>query len=375
MSLRFRSTLLLVNPTRNPRAVGRLKKYLHQVPGIDIVVPGSKNEFLDRVRLFAGSDYMNLLIWGGDGTAHDAINALYTTDSPGPHDGKSIGFLRGGTGNGIQDSYSVPYRLKHQLEAYADSIQNNLTIDVDLLEARDGRRHLYGQLIGVGADAEVLRQRDLKARVNRRGHEHVRSGFRFYLQAGLTVLFGRRFHERLALDVHLAHGRYAFSGPRVNAQFPFDALELKRAPFMLEIGTRPYYGKLFRVCPDVVCNDGFCDLYVFDFRNRREVVGNVWYIWNGRHGRINRLKRRSHRPVIERYEVQEVELRCGSPFHYHIDGELITLSDQASDGTYRLNVRVLPQAIRFLVPRAYYALYHPFDQILATSREHHEDTT
>ncbi|MFP4510663.1 MAG: diacylglycerol/lipid kinase family protein [Spirochaetaceae bacterium] len=370
MKLHFRSTLLLVNPTRTPRAVRRMQKILKDASGVDLVITTSKEDFVERVRAFTAGSYRYLLIWGGDGTAHDAINALFSTS--GADDGtqaslpieqfKGIGFLRGGTGNGIQDSYSVPYRLRPQLEAFADSIQNDLTLDVDLLEARDGARTVYGQLIGVGADAEILKKRDQLATVRRNGQEHVRSGLRYYVRAGFRVLLGKGFSRRERFKLLLNDGRYAFSGLRVNAQFPFDSLELTRSPFMIEIGTRPYYGKLLRICPDVVCNNGACDVYVFDFRNRRDILGNAWYIWTGRHGRINRLRARTNRAVIERYEVKSIELISETPFRYHIDGELVEPRAVRRGEPYRLNIRVLPQSMRFIVPRAFYNIFHPFER-------------
>lgn len=370
MKLHFSSTLLLVNPTRTPRAVGRMQKILKEARGIEVVITTSKQDFIERVRDFPASSYRYLLIWGGDGTAHDAINALFSTTAEDENRApatlpmqqfKGIGFLRGGTGNGIQDSYSVPYRLRQQLEAYSDSIQNDLTLDVDLLEAREGARTVYGQLIGVGADAEILKKRDQFATVRRKGTEHLRSGFQYYIRAGIRVLLGKGFSQREKFKLRLRDGRYAFSGPRVNAQFPFDSLELQRSPFMIEIGTRPYYGKLLRICPDVVCNDGSCDVYVFDFRNRRDILGNAWYIWTGRHGRINRLRARSNRAVIERYEVQSLELTSDNPFRYHIDGELIESGEGQDGETYCLRIKVLPQTMRFIVPRNFYNIFHPFD--------------
>ncbi len=368
MALRFISTLLLINPTRHPGAVRRLQKLLKHVEGIDLVITDSKEDFLAQVQGFLASSYRYLLVYGGDGTAHDAINGLFGIDStdrqsPGSTEvgKKGVGFLRGGTGNGIQDSYSVPYRLKQQLHAYSDSVRHDLTLAVDLLEVTDGERLRYGQLLGVGVDAKILKRRDELATVVRRGRTHVRSGFRYYLSSSFQFFFGSGFFDRQEFQLTFRNGRYAFRGPRVNAQFPFTTLDLVRAPLMVEIGTRPYYGKLFRVCPDVVCNDGYCDVYVFDFKNRRDLIGNVLYLWNGRHSRINRLRARSNRPVIERYQVDHLEVAARNPFHYHIDGELIDLNTPDVDGLFRLKVRILAQGIRFIVPREFYNIYHPFD--------------
>ena len=37
-------------------------------------------------------------------------------ETPGILEKKAIGFLRGGSGNGVQDSYEVPVRMMNQLK-------------------------------------------------------------------------------------------------------------------------------------------------------------------------------------------------------------------------------------------------------------------
>lgn len=342
--------------------VRALERRLRGASGVELIVTESKEHFLDWARKFVEGPHRNLLVWGGDGTAHDAINALYPAlRASGAHADKAVGFLRGGTGNGIQDSYEVPYRLSAQLATYANSTRNGYTISVDLIRVSDGRTVRYGQLVGLGFDAEVLERRERRTYMQRNDRRVVRSGVFQYISAGLSRFFaGNLKDNRAAWDIELYDGMYAFHGPRVNAAFPIGSLSMRRTPLMIEVGTRPYYGKLFRVCPDVVCNDGNIDVYLYDFSSRIEVFRNLVYLWTGRHSMINRRLSRARKPVIERYQVREARIGGDTTFDYHIDGELLRAEPGPHGEPPALNMEVVPGALTFLVPAAFYHIFHPF---------------
>lgn len=344
--------------------VRKLERKLQGAEGIDVVVTSSKQHFRECARNFFQGPHENLLVWGGDGTAHDAINAVYPAlELTPPNVRKSIGFLRGGTGNGIQDSYEVPFRLGAQLATYAHSTRKGYTIDVDLLRVDDGQNVRYGQLAGLGFDAEVLLKRERAARPRADSANAARSGVVRYLSAGLSLFFsGSLAGNRHTWDMHLSEGKYSFRGPRVNAEFPINRLQMQRSPLMVEIGTRPFYGKMFRVCPDVVCNDGSMDVYLYDFSSRREVLRNAYSIWTGNHSRINRTLSRARKPVIERYEVTGSQFYSSSPFYYHIDGELLHAGSRWPDGQYGIKVDIMPAALSFMVPVQFYHIFHPFSE-------------
>jgi diacylglycerol kinase family enzyme len=310
-------------------------------------------------------------VWGGDGTAHLAINAMMET---GCNPEKAVGFLRGGTGNGIQDSYSVPFGLSRQVHTYARSISRNLTVKVDLLRVAEGARVRFGQLLGLGFDARVLRLREEGARGRRRS-----TGLFGYGLAVLRAFLTGSFSGGPEYRIVLRDGKYAYRGPRINAEYSFRQLERRSGAPMIEVGTRPYYGKLFKVCPDVVCNDGNMDLYIFDIPHKRSVVFNFSALWRGKHDVINRRLIARRLGMIERYEVRRVDVACAEDFHYHVDGELlrataapeaVTAPEAATApaggsggdrGGARLSVSVVPEALRFLVPERFYRLFHPFD--------------
>jgi diacylglycerol kinase family enzyme len=161
--------------------------------------------------------------------------------------------------------------------------------------------------------------------------------------------------------VSLRDGKYAFRGTRVNAEFAFDRVDRDVSPTMIEAGTRPYYGNMFKVCPDVVCNDGNMDVYMFNFRKKSAVLTNVSDLWRGNHEHINR--RLTHRDggVIERYELHELSISAAEPFPFHIDGELMEAATD-ENGLYRVTVRVLPRRLRFIVPGRFHRLFHPFEE-------------
>lgn len=315
----------------------------------------SKEHFMEAVEDYFRSDLEYCIVWGGDGTAHAAINAVMKSENIPRQNQKALGFLRGGTGNGIQDSYSVPRYIRNQLAAYGESMARHFTVPVDLMKIIDGGKEIFGQLWGAGFDVDVLTQRESKLK----SKGVVKSGIYHYIKSALDVFFKKDFKNLPLFSIHMRNGKYAFKGTRVNAEVIFNEFKRDSRPIMMEAGTRPYYGRMFKVCPDVVCNDGNIDLYLFLLNSKSLVAGNMFSIWNGRHNKINRKLSRTGKDIIERYEIKEANIVSVHPFNYHIDGELFRC--RGSGGKYEIKLQVIPQALNFLVPPRFYRLFHPFE--------------
>ncbi|HBE76300.1 MAG TPA: sphingosine kinase [Firmicutes bacterium] len=355
----FESCMLLINPTRYPQYVKMLKRMLKKTEIPLVIESRSKTHFIDSVHQFHQGDFKYLLVWGGDGTAHDAINAFMSTKPEIKTTiKKSIGFLRGGSGNGIQDSYEVPFSLRRQLYSFAESMANNFTIDVDLLKVRQDQQIFYSQLVGFGFDAQVLSLRNIQKTL-REGN--IKSGLLNYAASAVAAFIKNDLKTGPAYILDLHHGKYALRGTRTNAEFPIDSLRLTVDSPMIEVGTRPYYGKLFKICPDVVCNDGYMDLYLFNFESKMAIAGNIIALWNGRHDKINQRFAKKDKLLIQRFEIKQLELHAGAPFDFHIDGEFKTAAT-SENGLYSIFIEVVPQAIPFIVPKTFYRKFHPFDK-------------
>ncbi len=360
----FESCTIIVNPTRYPEYIKMLKKILRKYTVPEIIESGSKEHFKNAVKEFCRGTNRYLLILGGDGTAHDAINAfmeISDLDRRLTKD-KSIGFLRGGSGNGIQDSYEVPIRIQKQIKAYAESMRNNCTIDVDLLTVNHGDFSCYCQLTGFGIDAHVIEKRAKKKYRRGKNKGVIRRGIFNYVIASMQTFF---FEYRRVMREHiidLYDGKYAFKGTRVNAEFPFEHLRRRENPIGIEVGKRPYYAKFFKVCPDVVCNNGIIDVYLYNLHNKPAVLLNFPSIWNGHHSKMNKRFVKGNKLPIERYEVKKVKVSADSPFKYHVDGEL-KRTDTKSGDLYSVEIGIAQQAISFIVPQTFYSKFHMFDDI------------
>jgi len=345
----LKSCTFLINPTRHPSSVRVLKKILKRRTSAEIIETSSREELHSEVVRFCKGKGENLVIWGGDGTVHDAINAMMIH----PPQGKALGFLRGGTGNGIQDSYEIPWRISRQIETYIRSAENNFYVAVDMLKIETGQKTLYGQLIGVGVDADILKIRN--DQFVTASDKATAAGLRFYLVAGLKVLRSFDFKKVGSKTLTFSNGKYALKGGKINAEYPFKSLVRSTKSTLIEIGTRPYYGKRFKICPDVVCNDGKMDAYLFQFTNHFSVIRNIVSVWNGWHDRVNRHLVKAGDPLIERYEVESTVIRMDTPFSFHVDGELYHTGPNAE-----IKVSIMPQVVNFLVPEHFYRKFHPF---------------
>lgn len=342
------SCLIVINPNRTPRQVRKLLRLLEPIKPYAIVETKNREDFLRVVKQFCHSPLPYMVVWGGDGTAHDAINVMM---QEGKGREKAMGFMRGGSGNGIQDSYEIPFRLKAQVEAFVESIQKNYTIAVDLLRTETEQRVEYGQLLGLGFDVRILKRRN-----NRTDHAgEVKPGFcNYFVSSALTIL-SEPLRDGTEFFLEFEEGKYVLRATRINAEMPFRLLRLYTSAPMIELGTRPYYGRMFKICPDVVCNNGLMDAYLFNFQNKWDIIRDLYYLWNGWHHRINYRFARQEKPIIQHFEMKRATLSSHTPFYYHIDGEL-------RSSAAPLKVEVIPQVLTFLVPGVFYRKFHPFGE-------------
>ncbi|MBN1648960.1 MAG: sphingosine kinase [Spirochaetales bacterium] len=358
----FESCYILINPSRFPGIARHLKKVLKRYDASVVLITASKEDFINHVREFYHSTtFQHLLIWGGDGTAHLAVNTYISEQQNYPEEfnpAKAIGFMRGGSGNGIQDSYEVPLGILRQIDTYVESMKNDFTIRNDLMEIRSGSEARYGQLVGVGLDSWILDARNRhRFRFGKRKNEIIPGIISYVLSVlRLFLISWKKFRRNYRLEFR--DGKYIFDGSRVNAQVVIDTLVRDVSVPQIEAGTRPYYAKFFKICPHVICNDGLIDVYLLNLKNKAFTLFNFINIYRGRHNRINNRLARREEAIIEHYKVKGLTISASEPFAYHIDGELFAAC--RTKGEYRINISVRKRAIRFLVPRKFYRKFHPF---------------
>jgi len=352
---------LVINPNRFPQYVKILKKIIKKYSFFNVIESRDSDHFLESINEYYYSKEPFILIWGGDGTAHAAINRLTELRIKHPEDKikRSIGFLRGGSGNGIQDSYEVPFSIFKQLKTYIKSMKNDYSIDVDLIKTDYDGKTEYTQLAGIGLDAHILEIRDNDKYKTGRLKGIIKPGLWNYLTAVIKAIFERKIDKNGDIyDLEMYFGRYIFQGTRVNAEIKFDHLEKKCNPLIIEIGNRPYFAALFKICPHVVCNSGSMNLYVYHKMTRGTMIRNLRYFWMGQHNRINDRFAVRNKQIIENFEVKNSQISADKPFYFHLDGDLKQVQHEVN-GKYNLKFTILPKSITFLVPEMFFNKFHP----------------
>jgi YegS/Rv2252/BmrU family lipid kinase len=251
--------------------------------------PGHATE-LARAR---SREYDAVFTLGGDGTAMEVVTAL--TDH-----GPPVGILPGGTGNILVRSLGIPLSVKDAVPA----LLNGQEARIDLGRLNDGRHFAIG--LGVGLDEAMIAgaSRLLKRRF----------GFLAYFwSATRATLRLEKFHVRLTVDgtVHETH-----------------------ASSVLIANLGSVLGGLIQLGDGILHDDGLLQACVYS-------PDNLWQA-----GRLfSRMLRGtvSSDPRAFCVTGKHFVLETIPPRRAQADGELL--------GSTPLEITVVPQAARLLVPR------------------------
>jgi len=242
----------------------------------------------DRVDLVA--------VYGGDGTTMQAVAGMVGHEIP-------VALIPGGTGNLLAGNLRLPRSPAAAAKAAIRGVARE--IDLGSLERPEGDRY-FAVGCGAGFDAELMAATTGEAKRRWRMGAYVAQGLDAV--ANLKVV-----HHRITVD---------------------GAVHETDAVMALVANCGMIIPPFFRLHPGVALDDGVFDIAVANASTVMEGVDVVWRLLTGRLDAQHRLRfLRGEVVTVETVEPRPVEL----------DGEL--------DGTTPFTARIIPRAIRVMVPR------------------------
>lgn len=229
---------------------------------------------------------------GGDGTVNETASGLVGSET-------ALGIIPRGSGNGLARSLNIPLHTAEALEV----ICSGKTHRIDA--GRAAHRYFF-VVTGVGFDANVGYKFNTAAR---RGPLPY-----FYIAARE---FGNYQPEPLRLRL--------------------DNEEMNLTPFLVTIANTEQYGNGAIIAPHAKPDDGVLEVCVVKPMNFAEFVMHAPKLFNGKADTI---------PLITYYRSKTARIEKSGPVLFHVDGEA-----QMSDGP--VNVSVIPQALKVIVPISY----------------------
>jgi len=246
------------------------------------------------------SDRPLVLAVGGDGTMHEIANGILEAES-----GPALAVLPVGTGNDFHRMVGTD----RSIDAALDLIDHGREARFEVGHVRwDGGERHFVNVLGVGVDAEVLRQRNAFRRL---------PGLAQYTAALMAAVLKYR---PVKLDVQLGSGM-AFTD-RV---------------MLTAVSVGPSAGGGFMLSPDARPDDGQLDLLFVEALNLLQVARYLPRVVRGTHRDL---------PVVRMHRLERVRLTAEEPFFFELDGELL------SDPVRALEVEVVPDRLKVLVPRS-----------------------
>jgi len=245
----MKHNLIFANPTsgqgRGARILAEALRYLdEQRIRYNVIAASSLEGSLKELRSKNFDDYERILVIGGDGMMHHAINEV--TDKAGGHH-PPIGLIPSGTGNDFARALGLD--IKNPIRNI-DSYLATPPVQVDLGEV-NGRR--FGAICSTGFDSLV----------NERANAiSWPKGKRKYDIAMLQEL--PRFKAR-------------------NYQIDIDGKSINVQAMLIAVGNGSSYGGGMKVCPDAQLDDGLLDVMVLHPVPKVEFLKIFPKVYSGSH--------------------------------------------------------------------------------------------
>lgn len=271
-------TLVLANPGACLERTPSLPQVLGYLGSLgvkfDFHAPQDAIEVEQAARQAVSQNYSSVIVAGGDGTAHHALQSLAGSET-------ALGLLPFGNGNDFARNLGLP--LDPFLACRV--IASGRTRRVDLARVRGPVDAYYAGVGGFGLDAAV----------NRRANQQ-RGLFRgpsLYLASVIAVLI--RFRP---IAVEIASESGSFSG---------------EAMFVVVANGGGYGGGL-RIAPQAKMSDGWLDVVVVRSTSKLDLLDTLPQLLRGTHVK---------KSVIQSWRAQTVELRKPPREEFFCDGDFL----------------------------------------------------
>jgi diacylglycerol kinase (ATP) len=280
--------LAIVNPAagggRSAKLAGaelrRLKAKGLRVDAIASMAPGHA---VQLAREAYDQGYRRFLAVGGDGTAHEIINGVFSRE--GQTDRVELGFLPMGTGNSFLRDFT-----DKGAESSVEALFAGRKRRVDVLRLRHGTGTIYSlNLVSIGftADVGALANRRFKAF----GH------FGYLLGVFVRVLQLKRRGFKLRSDDE-------------------NSWDDRRCLF-LTFNNSKYTGGTMMIAPTADPTDGYIEFVRWGPIGRLGLLKMLPRLYDGTHNR---------HPLSETRRVKKVEFALDAPVDVMIDGEIVTVT-------------------------------------------------
>lgn len=240
-----REIALLTNPTAGKGKGGRVsERALVQLRAGGLVVRNLQgrdpDEALDLARQCVADGVDALVVCGGDGMVHLAVQAVATTTT-------ALGIIPAGTGNDVARYFDLP---RADPEAAADRVLAGHTRTIDL--ARSGSR-FFVTVLAAGFDAVV------NERANRM------SWPRGQMRYNIATLAELRVFEPLPYTLQID-----------DQQLTLDAM-------LVAVGNGPSFGGGLRITEGAVLDDGLLDVVIIKPMSKLSLIRTYPKLFKGTH--------------------------------------------------------------------------------------------
>ena len=235
--------------------------------------------------------YGKIIVCGGDGTIHEAINALVGSDV-------EMGVLPLGTGNDFARNLGI----KEDLEFACNVLYQGKVRHVDVVKV-NGKKY-YGSVGGIGFDSEVA------SWANR--YKKFTPGINIYTLAILAKLFTFKFKK---------------------VEITYDSGNYKGEILMAAFGNTEWYGGGINITPNALMDDGWLDICIVDRINKLKLLLLFPSAFKGKHTKFSEVRL---------YRSKTISINSETPLHLLGDGELICQTP--------VSLEVVPRSLRVIAP-------------------------
>lgn len=292
---------LFLNPTAGRGRAGRRQARiveLLQSENVQVELHNSNavGDLETQVRNHVNSGSDRIIVAGGDGSVHEAVNGIMRSEKD-----AALGVIPTGTGNDFAKSCDIPLNWEHAAKLLArrlDARQYATTIDIGKMNDR-----YFANGAGIGFDAKVTRI----ARSYR-----LPIGDLVYLLAIFRAMVDGIATPRLQISSE----DYSWDGPAT----------------LTSISNGPWIGGMFHIAPMACNDDGHLELLIADPVTRRRIVSLLPKLMSGTHMGEQEIHHR---------RVTKLSIISSEPLASHLDGEVQALQQ-------RFEFKMLAGALRLL---------------------------